>query len=301
MPILKVQASSSLTCLFQAFRLLRHVASVFPPCVRGMSAADVQAYFKEVIDEMTAEHGKPPTAKQLASVTGLAVNEAADVLATLVPKEQPVKKRKRRQQPEDPAQEDPAQEESVKEPAPPSEVPETAEAEAPVDLGTPPLLPDNQLGDSSVYPTPDNTSESPEVKSTLRGTSQMCGPQFLVCFKMFSHMSPVFCNPRSLDMLMAAQRFHKGNSQTEITELDSSAEESLALDFALCMVSCTVHTGLQVYLVAHVFECHGGSCFFSTWHGGSCFFNMSWWFMVFQHVMVVHGFSTCHGGSCVSM
>ena len=123
MPILKVQASSSLTCLFQAFRLLRHVASVFPPCVRGMSAADVQAYFKEVIDEMTAEHGKPPTAKQLASVTGLAVNEAADVLATLVPKEPPVKKRKRRQQPEDPAQEDPAQEEPVKEPAPPSEVP----------------------------------------------------------------------------------------------------------------------------------------------------------------------------------
>lgn len=243
--------------MFQAFRLLRHVASVFPPCVRGMSVADVQAYFKEVIDEMTAEHGKPPTAKQLASVTGLAVNEAADVLATLVPKEQPVKKRKRRQQPEDPAQEDPAQEESVKEPAPPSEVPETAEAEAvpspAVDLGTPPLLPDNQLGDSSVYPPPDNTSESPEVKSTLRGTSQMCGPQFLVCFKMFSHMSPVFCNPRSLDMLMAAQRFHKGNSQTEITELDSSAEESLALDFALCMVSCTVHTGLQVYLVAHVF------------------------------------------------
>eukprot|EP00434_Breviolum_minutum_P045561 symbB.v1.2.040882.t1/scaffold7260.1/size22244/1 len=118
---------------------------------RGMSAADVQAYFKEVIDEMTAEHGKPPTAKQLASVTGLAVNEAADVLATLVPKEPPVKKRKRRQQPEDPAQEDPAQEEPVKEPAPPSEVPETAEAEAVpspvVDLGTPPLLPDNQLGD----------------------------------------------------------------------------------------------------------------------------------------------------------
>lgn len=125
MPILKVQASSSLTCLFQAFRLLRHVASVFPPCVRGMSVADVQAYFKEVIDEMTAEHGKPPTAKQLASVTGLAVNEAADVLATLVPKEPPVKKRKRRQQPEDPAQEEP-----VKEAATPSEVPETAEAEA---------------------------------------------------------------------------------------------------------------------------------------------------------------------------
>ena len=129
-------------------------------------------------------------------------------------------------------------------------------------------------------------------------------------------MSPVFCNPRSLDMLMAAQRFHKGNSQTDVTELDSSAEESLALDFALCMV--------QVYLVAHVFECHGGSCFFqhgmvdhvfSTCHGGSWFFNMSWWFMVFQHVMVVHvfpcrwfmwcacyggsSFLTCHGGSCL--
>ena len=41
----------------------------------------------------------------------------------------------------------------------------------------------------------------------------------------------------------------------------------------------------------HVFTCHGGSCV--DMYGGSCFscfFNMSWWFMFFQHVMVVHVF-----------
>ena len=177
-----------------------------------MSAADVQSYFKEVIDEMTAEHGKPPTAKQLASVSGLTVKEAEDVLSTLVVKEPPAKRR-RHKQPADP-------EPSAEEPAPPSvkePVPATPEViPSSEDLGTPhyAVLPDNQLGDSQVYPTPPKAPGSPEVQNTLRGTSQMCGPQFLVCFRMFSHvMSPVFCSPRSLETLMAAQRFNHGKSQ----------------------------------------------------------------------------------------
>ena len=149
----------------------------------------MQSYFKEVIDEMTAERGKPPTAKQLASVSGLTVKEAEDVLSTLVVKEPPAKRR-RHKQPADP-------EPSAEEPAPPSvkePVPATPEViPSSEDLGTPhyAVLPDNQLGDSQVYPTPPKASGSPKARKTHIAKTQQSAPKgtwqdsTCACFALF--------------------------------------------------------------------------------------------------------------------
>ena len=108
---------------------------------------------------------------------------------------------------------------------------------------------------------------------------------------------------------MGAQQLNRRKSRSVVADVDSSPDkECSALAFALCMVSCTVHT--QTSQVARFtglpfLACHGGSCDVHVMvvH---VFFSMSWWFMFF-HVTVVHVMSmswwfmfsfTCHVGSC---
>ena len=102
LPILGVQAIHVCFSFLGSVRLVCAVLA-FHGGMSTPTPGDVQDYFKEVIEELTAGNGKPPTAKQLAAVTALTVKEAGEALDYVVVKPPAKRQRKKAAEPAVPA------------------------------------------------------------------------------------------------------------------------------------------------------------------------------------------------------
>ena len=117
-----------------------------------MAAESTREAFGAVLEEFLSDTGDYPTPKELADCTGLTVGEARSVLKELVdPEQQPAPKKKQRRE----VRKKPA----AKLAATPEEEAELADAV--VEVPESQLLPDNQMGDPSLFPLAEDTlSES---------------------------------------------------------------------------------------------------------------------------------------------